>query len=551
MESLSFISLGGVGDVTKNMYLYTLGNPILIIDCGIGFVDETIPGVDLVIPDVTFLINEIKNGKKIVAMLLTHGHEDHIGALPFILPQLPQFPIYATTLTAALANEKLKDFGLGSRIQTLKFSDTLNLGPFTIQLTRVTHSVIDAANYFVKTPVGNFYHGSDFKFDFTPVDGKPSELRKIAKWGEEGVLSLFSDCLGAERPGHTPSELKIAESFDEEFRRAKGKIFVTTYSSNISRMNQAIEVALKHGRKVCFIGRSFLKARDIGRKLSYMSLPQSAEVRPQDVKRLKPSQVMILVAGSQAQADSGLMRIASDNDQDLRINSGDSVIFSADPIPGNENNINRLIDLLSKKEARVVYSEITDEFHVSGHGSEMDLKLMISLTNPKFLLPIGGTFRQMVAYRELARSMGYTDDKIILLERVQEVLFSQHGFRMGRKIEAAQVYVDQLTGEEVEKYVIMDRKKISEEGVVIIVVEVDSETGQLVSKPEVVTKGLVYPNKEKFVSKLELELQKIFNKRPQNHTNVMFYRKLIQQKAEDILWRDKREPLVVPVVLEV
>ena len=551
MESLSFISLGGVGDVTKNMYLYTLGNQILIIDCGIGFVDETIPGVDLVIPDVTFLINEIKNGKKIVAMLLTHGHEDHIGALPFILPQLPQFPIYATTLTAALANEKLKDFGLGSRIQTLKFSDTLNLGPFTIQLTRVTHSVIDAANYFVKTPVGNFYHGSDFKFDFTPVDGKPSELRKIAKWGEEGVLSLFSDCLGAERPGHTPSELKIAESFDEEFRRAKGKIFVTTYSSNISRMNQAIEVALKHGRKVCFIGRSFLKARDIGRKLSYMSLPQSAEVRPQDVKRLKPSQVMILVAGSQAQADSGLMRIASDNDQDLRINSGDSVIFSADPIPGNENNINRLIDLLSKKEARVVYSEITDEFHVSGHGSEMDLKLMISLTNPKFLLPIGGTFRQMVAYRELARSMGYTDDKIILLERVQEVLFSQHGFRMGRKIEAAQVYVDQLTGEEVEKYVIMDRKKISEEGVVIIVVEVDSETGQLVSKPEVVTKGLVYPNKEKFVSKLELELQKIFNKRPQNHTNVMFYRKLIQQKAEDILWRDKREPLVVPVVLEV
>ncbi len=551
MESLSFISLGGVGDVTKNMYLYTLGNQILIIDCGIGFVDETIPGVDLVIPDVTFLINEIKNGKKIVAMLLTHGHEDHIGALPFILPQLPQFPIYATTLTAALANEKLKDFGLGSHIQTLKFSDTLNLGPFTVQLTRVTHSVIDAANYFVKTPVGNFYHGSDFKFDFTPVDGKPSELRKIAKWGEEGVLSLFSDCLGAERPGHTPSELKIAESFDEEFRRAKGKIFVTTYSSNISRMNQAIEVALKHGRKVCFIGRSFLKARDIGRKLSYMSLPQNMEVRPQDVRRLKPSQVMILVAGSQAQADSGLMRITSDNDKDLKINSGDSVIFSADPIPGNENNINRLIDLLSKKEARVVYSEITDEFHVSGHGSEMDLKLMIALTNPKFLLPIGGTFRQMVAYRELARSMGYTDDKIILLERVQEVLFSQHGFRLGRKIEAAQVYVDQLTGEEVEKYVIMDRKKISEEGVVIIVIELDSETGQLVSKPEVVTKGLVYPNKEKFVTKLELELQKIFDKRQQNNTNVMFYRKLIQQKAEDILWRDKREPLVIPVVLEV
>lgn len=551
MESLSFVSLGGVGDVTKNMYLYQYGNEILILDCGIGFVDETVPGVDLVIPDVTYLKTIIKSGKKIVGMILSHGHEDHIGAVPFIIPQLPKFPIYATTLTAELTNEKLKDFGLAPIVQHIKFTDKIKLGSFEIQLARVTHSVIDAANYFIKTPVGNFYHASDFKFDFTPVDGKASEVRKIAKWGEEGVLCLFSDCLGAERPGHTPSELKITESFEEEVRGASGKIFITTYSSNISRMNQAIEVAKKYGRKVCFVGRSFSKARDIGRKLSYMDLPSNMEVKPQDVRRLKPSQVMILVAGSQAQVESGLVRIASDNDKDIRILRGDTVIFSADPIPGNENNINRLIDLMSKREARVVYSEITDEFHVSGHGSTTDLQLMISLTNPKFVLPIGGTFRQMVAYREIAKAMGYTDDKLILLEGVQEVLFSQQGFRLGKRIDAAQVYVDQLTGEEVEKYIVLDRKKIAEEGVVIIIVELDSQTGQLVSKPDIITKGFVYPRKDIFAGKLEIELQKVFSLNKGNHESILYYRKLIQQKAESILWRDKREPLIVPVIIEV
>lgn len=554
MESLSFVSLGGVGDVTKNMYLYELGNEILIVDCGIGFVDQSMPGVDLMIPDITYLKKIISpaGGKKIVGMILSHGHEDHIGALPFILPNLPQFPIYASRLTAALANEKLKDFGERDRITTVKFDDKIQLGSFNISFVRVTHSVIDAANLFIRTPVGNFYHASDFKFDYTPVDGNPSELGKIARFGEEGVLALFSDCLGAERKGHSKSELKITESFEDEFKKATGKVFVSTYSSNISRMNQAIEVALKFNRKVCFIGRSFLKARDIGRKLGYMSLPAQMEVKPQDVKRLAPSKVMILVAGSQAQVESALVRITSGNDKDLRVLKGDTVIFSADPIPGNEININSLIDSLSKREAKVVYSALTDEFHVSGHGSEDDLKLMISLTKPKFLLPIGGTFRQMVAYRDIARDMGYSEDKTILLDSKKEVIFTQQGFRMGKDIEASNVYVDQVSGEEIGAYVVHDRKKIAEEGVVIIIVELNSDNGQLVSKPDVIAKGFVYPDKDKFVVKLQTELVKVFGARRENHnTNVLYYRKVIQQKAEDILWRERREPLVIPVVIEV
>lgn len=548
MDAVSFISLGGVGDVTKNMSAYIFGNEILLVDCGIGFVNESMPGVDLMIPNISYLKN---TNKKIVGMLLTHGHEDHIGALPFVLPLLPQFPIYGSTLTAALANEKLSEFGEKNRVQVVNFNDTVRLGAFSASFARMTHSIIDAANILIRTPIGNFYHGSDFKFDYTPVDSKPSEIRKIAKWGEEGILCTMSDCLGAERPGHSGSEIKISESFEEEFRRARGKIFITTYSSNISRMNQAIEVAKKFNRKICFIGRSFLKSRDIGRKLRYMDLPPKMEIRPQEIRRLPPSNVMILVAGSQAQIESGLVRISEDQDRDIRISRGDTVIFSADPIPGNEVNINSLIDTLSKREARVVYSAITDDFHVSGHGSQDDLKLLISLTNPKFLLPIGGTYRQMVAYRDIAGDMGYTDDKVIFADNAKEIIFTQNGFRIGKPIRLPNVYVDQISGEQIESYIILDRQKIAKEGVLIIVSEISSTNGQMISPPDIILRGLTLASKDEFVRNLTQELTKAFSKRQEKVTNWPYYRKTIQQKAETILYEEGREPLVIPVVLEV
>ncbi len=551
MDTLSFISLGGVGDVTKNMSAYVFGNEILIVDCGIGFADETMLGVDLMIPNISYLKQMIAGGKKIVGMLLTHGHEDHIGALPFILPLLPQFPIYASSLTAALSNEKLQEFGSKNLVHTVSFNDTIRLGSFSASFARVTHSIIDAANILIRTPIGNFYHGSDFKFDFTPVDGRPSEIRKIAKWGEEGILCTMSDCLGAERPGHSESEIKITESFDDEFKRARGKIFITTYSSNISRMNQAISVAKKYNRKVCVIGRSFLKSRDIGRKLKYMDLPTKMEIRPQEVKRFSPNQVMILLAGSQAQGESGLVRISQDQDRDIRIARGDTVIFSADPIPGNEVNINALIDTLSKKEARVVYSEITDDFHVSGHGSQNDLKLLVSLTNPRFLLPIGGTYRHMVAYRDIAEEMGYTEDKVIFADQAREIIFTQSGFRIGKSAPSPNVYVDQISGAAIENYVILDRQKIAEEGVIIVVVEIDSTTGQLLSAPDAIVRGVNLSDHDKFVRGLAQELGRIFVKKQEKVTNWNFYRKTIQQKAETILYEEGREPLIIPVVLEV
>ena len=548
MDSLSFISLGGIGDVTKNMSVYQFGNEILLVDCGIGFVDESMPGVDLVIPNVSYLKSI---DKKIVGMVLTHGHEDHIGALPFVLPLLPRFPIYASTLTSALANEKLAEFGERNTVQNVRFEDTVKLGSFSVSFARVTHSIIDAANLFIRTPIGNFYHGSDLKFDFTPVDGRPSEIRKIAKWGEEGILCTLSDCLGAERPGHSKSELNIGESFDDEVRKTRGKVFITTYSSNISRMNQAIEVARKYGRRVCFMGRSFLKSRDIGRKLKYLEVPIKSEIRAQDVKRVPPNQVMLLVAGSQAQIDSALVRIAEDQDQDIRIQKEDVVIFSADPIPGNEASIHSLIDTISKRGAKVVYSELTSEFHVSGHGSQNDLKLLLSLTSPRFVMPIGGTYRQMIAYRELARSMGYTDDRVIFADNSREVIFSQNGVRFGKQVNLPHVYVDQISGETVEKYIVLDRQKIAEEGVIIIIAEIDSQTGQLIGKLDAITRGMTFPNKEVFLNKLTKELDKSFSTRHEPVTNWIYYRKTLQQRAEELLYHDRREPLVVPVVLEI
>ena len=548
MDNLSFISLGGIGDVTKNMSVYQFGDEILLVDCGIGFVDESMPGVDLVIPNVSYLKG---TNKKIVGMILTHGHEDHIGALPFILPLLPPFPIYASALTSALANEKLKEFGEKNTVQTVKFEDTVKLGSFSVSFARVTHSIIDAANLLIRTPIGNFYHGSDFKFDFTPVDGRPSEIRKIAKWGEEGILCTLSDCLGAERPGHSKSELNIEESFDDEVRKTRGKVFITTYSSNISRMNQAIEVARKYGRRVCFMGRSFLKARDVGRKLKYLDLPLKSEIRPQEVRRVPPNQVMLLIAGSQAQIESALVRIAEDQDKDIRIQRGDTVIFSADPIPGNEASIHSLIDTISKREAKVVYSELTSEFHVSGHGSQNDLKLLLSLTGPRFVMPIGGTYRHMIAFRELAREMGYTDDRVLFADNSREVIFSQSGVRFGKQISLPHVYVDQISGETVEKYIVLDRQKIAEEGVIIIIAEIDSQTGQFIGKLDAITRGMTFPNKEVFLNKLTKELDKSFSTRREPVTNWIYYRKTLQQRAEELLYRDRHEPLVVPVVLEI
>lgn len=548
-NQVSFIPLGGVGDVTKNMYLYEYQDSILIVDCGLGFADETMLGVDLLLPDISYLL---RTKKKIVGMVLTHGHEDHIGALPFILPQLPQIQIFATPLTSALANEKLKEFGVHNQVKAVQFDGPeLKLGDFNISFIRVTHSVPDTSHLFIKTPVGNFYHGSDFKFDLTPFDGKNTELQKMVDASKSNILCLMSDCLGSEKEGQSPSETTLLDSFEKEIEDCRGKFILTTYSSNVSRLNQAIEVAKKFNRQVCFVGRSLIKAKEVAQKLGYMKLKQGMEISVEQLKNYNDKNLLLLVAGSQGQENSAMSRIANDEHKEIKLNSDDVVVFSAEQIPGNEVAINSLIDTIAKKGTKVVYSKISDDFHVSGHGYSFDIMLLMSLIKSKKLIPIGGTFRQMVAYKALAKKLRYEDSNILLIEDGQKVTFSGDNVFLSEKIEVRNVYVDEISGEEVEGYVLRDRQKLSEGGIVVLIVEIDSATGQVVNTPQIIARGFTASDQNILNNKLIGELRKPLSKKGRV-VNWVHLRRLISEISERSIYRElRRRPLVLPVVIEI
>ncbi len=549
-DTVSFIPLGGIEDVTRNMYLYIYKDQILIVDCGLGFPDETMLGVDLLLPDISYLLNTTK---KIVGMVLTHGHEDHIGGLPFILPQLPSFPIYASPLTAALANEKLIEFSLAPSVQTVPFdSGDIKIGDFTTSFLRVTHSVPDSANIVIKTPVGNLFHGSDFKFDLTPADGKRTEFSKILKASEEQVLCLMSDCLGSERSGFTPSEEMLEQNFEREMRECKGKFIITTYSSNVSRLNQAIQVAQRLNRKVCFVGRSLVKVKLIGQKMGYLALNKGTEVAIDELYKYKDNQLLLLVAGSQGQENSAMSRIAEGEHKEIKLTPQDVVVFSSDPIPGNEVAINALVDTISKRGARVVSSANSHEiFHVSGHGSSGDHMLLIALTKPRFMVPISGTYRQMVNYRDLTQKMGYKRSDLFLIENGQEVVFGKNSMKLGNLIDIKNVYVDEMSGEELENFVIRDREKLGKEGIVIVMAEINASNGRLASKPEFIMRGFVLQD-DKLSSSLMKEMEKSFANYKGRVSNWPHMRKLVGDTTERFLYkRYHRRPLVIPVIIEV
>jgi ribonuclease J len=548
--TISFIPLGGEEDVTRNMYLYEYKDQILIVDCGLGFPDETMLGVDLLLPDISYLLERIKSGqKKIVGMILSHGHEDHIGGLPFILPQLPKFPIYASPLTAALSNEKLAEFKMPRDVKQVNFGDSdIKLGDFSVSLIRVTHSVPDSTNIFIKTPVGNLYHGSDYKVDLTPADGKLTEFDKISKASLDGVLALISDCLGSHRPGHTPSEQNLGKNFEDEMRVCRGKFIITTYSSNISRFNQVIEAAERVGRKVCFVGRSMIKLKQVGERLGYLKMKPGTEVPMESIKNYKNHQLVLIVAGSQGQENSALTRIANGEHKDVRLAPDDVIVFSSDIIPGNEVAVNSLLDTIAKKGARVAHSDVSGIFHVSGHGSSEEHKLLIALTKPRFIIPISGTYRDMTAYKDSALQMGYKRNDIFLIENGQEILLTSSNARFGRKLDIKNIYVDEVSGEELENFVIRDRERLAKEGVVVILAEVKASDGQLAEKPEIILRGSSLTE----VNGLTGEIEKALGTRRDKVTNWVHIRKLISDTAgRHLMKKFRTRPLILPVVIEV
>ena len=560
-DSVSFIALGGLEDVTKNLYVYDYKDQILIVDCGLGFPDETMLGVDLLLPDITYLLDIIKTGKKkIVGMILTHGHEDHIGGTPFILPQLMpagrddlKFPVYASPLTAALTNAKLKEYNLPFSVTTVKFTDPeVKIGPFSVNFIHVTHSVPDSANFFIKSPVGNFFHGSDYKFDLTPANGQRSDFIKINKAAEEGVLALISDCLGSDRPGHTKSEANLGRNFERAMREVNGKFLITTYSSNIARLNQAIHAAEKVNRKVCFVGRSVLKVKEIGAGLGYLKIKPGTEIDLRDLGKFKSNQLMLVVAGSQGQENSALTRIANGEHKDVRIGPGDAVVFSSDTIPGNEINVNSLVDSITKRGARVIDSDSSGWFHVSGHGSSSDHELLVALTKPKYLLPISGTYRHMGYYKTMAEGMGYEKKNILLVENGQEVRFGQGFAKLGNKIGIRNIYVDQVSGEEVDNFVIRDRERLAKEGIVIVMAEIKAQDGQLAEKPIIVARGSSLVDSKAITDSLTSELERALSPNKGRVTNWVHLRRLVSETAQKHLFKKFRtRPLVMPVVIEV
>ena len=556
-KSLSFIPLGGLEDVTRNLYVYEYENEILIVDCGLGFPDEGMLGVDLLLPDITYLM---QTNKKIVGMVLTHGHEDHIGALPFVLPQLAEkfgdkipFPIYATPLTAAFSNEKLREFKLPFKVQEVRFENPeRRMGSFSASFIRITHSVPDTSNIFIKTPAGNFYHGSDFKFDLTPADGKRTDFQSIAKASLDGILCLMCDCLGSERLGHTASEAPLERNFEEALRDCKGKFIVTTYSSNLARLNQIIKVAEKSGRKVCFIGRSLIKAKGIGQKMGHLHMKNGTEVMPDELKRFDDNQLVLLVAGSQGQENSALTRIANGDHHDVAIRGHDVVVFSSDTIPGNEISVTGLIDALAKSGAKVIYSDVSRNFHVSGHGSQLDLELMISLTKPKYVLPISGKYKHMSAYKSLAMRMGYPNNSILMGENGQEIIISKDKVTLGRKIPTRNIFVDEVSGEEIESFVLRDREKLAKEGIVIIMVEVRVEDGQLVGTPDIIARGFSPRDNEILQSSLAKDLTTTLGTKKSKVKNWVHIRKMVEEISHKSIYKTlRRRPLILPVVIEV
>ena len=552
LKQVSIIPIGGVGDVTRNMYLYEYKDEILIVDCGLGFADETMLGIDLLLPDIKYLL---QTNKKIMGMCISHGHEDHMGGLPFLLSSLLSknpFPLYASPLTAAFANRKLKEFSVSTLVQPIQFENPqVVMGSFKVDFIRVTHSVPDTSHLFIQTPIGNFYHGSDFKFDDTPWDGKISNYQKIQDGRKKGILCLLSDCLGTERFGKSLSEMPIYDSFEKIMSNATGRVIITTYSSHVGRLNQIVQAAIKTKRKICFVGRSLTEAKDNARRLGYMVFDNNMEVPIDQLKSIIDKELVLIVAGSQGQENSAMARIVSGDRKEIKLTKDDTVVFSSDPIPGNELLVNALIDAIYRKGATVFYPRIHDFLHVSGHGYREDLKKLIRLTNPRKMIPIGGNYRHMALYKEMVSEVGRSKKDVLLLEDGQEVIFNPTGVKFGRKIPVRHVFVDEITGEELESYVLRDRQKLSESGVIIVMVEVDSENGQLVNPPDILARGFILENK-KVVKRLEKELTKIFSKKRGFVTNWGYTRKLVGEVSERIVFQElRRRPLVLPIVVEV
>lgn len=550
-SKLSLIPLGGLGEIGKNMMVVKYGDNILVIDSGLMFPEEEMLGIDIVIPDITYLL---ENRDLIRGIVLTHGHEDHIGALPYVLKQI-NVPVYGSKLTLGLLQGKLKENNMmgGVKLHAIKPRDHVQIGPFKVEFIRVSHSIPDAVAIAIHTPMGIVLHTGDFKFDQTPVDGEVTDFHKLAELGDKGVLVLMSDSTNVERPGFTLSERTVGATFDESFRNAKNRIIVATFASNVHRLQQAITAAYKYNRKIAVAGRSMVNVVNVASELGYLTLADDMLVDLDAINNIPPEQLVILTTGSQGEPMSALTRMANSDHRWVEIVPGDTVIISASPIPGNEKLVAKTINNLFKQGAEVIY-EAFSGIHVSGHPSQEELKLMINLVRPKFLVPVHGEYRHLRKHAQLGQDMGLAPENIFVTENGQVLEFTKDSGRLAGRVTAGRVLVDGLGVGDVGNIVLRDRKQLSQDGILIVVVTIDKKAGTVVAGPDIVSRGFVYVReseklmedaKEKVKSALERCEERGITEWATIKSNVR------DTLGKYLYEKTRRRPMILPIIMEV
>jgi ribonuclease J len=540
--SLRIIPLGGLGEIGMNLMVYEHGSEIIVVDCGMMFPDAATLGVDVIIPDMSYLF---ERAERVRAVFLTHGHEDHIGAIPFLVEKL-KIPVYGMPLALGFVEDKLEEFGVEADLHPIQPRDVIEVGPFRVEALRVTHSIIDALGFAITTPAGTIIHTGDFKIDHTPVDAKTTDLARFAEYGERGVLALLSDSTNALVPGHCPSEKTVGSGLDRVFSSARGRIIVTTFASHIHRVQQIIDLARRHNRKVMLVGRSLVDNVETAERLGYLRFPR--EQRGAN-RELAPAETVILTTGTQGEPSSALSRMAIGEHRQVEITRGDIVVISARTIPGNERAVNHVIDNLYRRGAEVVSNEQPD-VHVSGHACQEELKLMLNLTKPKFFIPIHGTLRHLIHHARLAQDTGVPHGAVITNGQVVEIDGRELRIH-DERVPNGKVFID-AEAEEVPEVVVRDRQHLAEDGFVIVVVAVDSD-GRLIRDPEIITRGLVHVDESQDVlDEVRALLSQIFTTSPADELRDS---DLLQEKMRAALKRYFRKtmgrrPLILPVIWE-
>jgi ribonuclease J len=550
-EKLKIIPLGGLNEIGKNMTVFECKNEIIVVDCGLSFPEDEMLGIDVVIPDITYLL---KNREKVKAIVLTHGHEDHIGALPYVLKKI-NVPLYGTKLTLGLVENKFKEHKMLGDVEMniVKPGDTIRLGKFSVEFIKTSHSIPDAVSMAIDTPLGKVIHTGDFKIDYTPIDGDIMDLHRFAQLGGEGVLALLADSTNVERPGYTMSERTVGKTFENIFKDVESRIIVATFASNVHRVQQIINAAYSFNRKVAFSGRSMVNVANAAMELGYLNVPEGMHIDINDLNRYPDNEIVVITTGSQGEPMAALSRMAASEHRKMDIRPGDMVIISATPIPGNEIKVSNVINLLFEKGADVIYESLAD-VHVSGHACQEELKLIHTLVKPKYFIPVHGEYRHLRRHASLAESLGMSRENIFVTDNGKVIEITKDSGKICGTVDSGNILVDGLGVGDVGNIVLRDRKHLSEDGLMVVVVTISKEDGKVMSGPDIVSRGFVYVREsEDLIDGAKLVVREALKKCEENNVREWATLKsAIKDSLRGYLFeKTKRRPMILPIIMEV